>query len=98
MLEQELFDLLEGTSDAAFAVTDQGEICSWNKAAEKRFGYSSTEAISNTCYNLLQGRRALGTRVCGENCSVRDCSSARSVKRCSRPRHGWPSNKATRRG
>ena len=37
MLEQELFDLLEGTSDAAFAVTDQGEICSWNKAAEKLF-------------------------------------------------------------
>ena len=75
MLEQELFDLLEGTSDAAFAVTDQGEICSWNKAAEKLFGYSSTEAISNTCYNLLQGRGALGTRVCGENCSVRDCAA-----------------------
>ncbi len=31
MLDQELFDLLEGTSDAAFTVTDQGEICSWNK-------------------------------------------------------------------
>lgn len=75
MLEQELFDLLEGTSDAAFAVTDQGEICSWNKAAEKLFGYSAAEALKNTCQNLLQGRGALGTRVCGENCSVRDCAA-----------------------
>jgi PAS domain S-box-containing protein len=75
MLEQELFDLLEGTSDAAFAVTDQGEICSWNKAAEKLFGYSAAEALKNTCHNLLQGRGALGTRVCGENCSVRDCAA-----------------------
>ena len=44
MLELELFNLLEGTSDAAFTVTDQGEICSWNKAAERLFGYSATDA------------------------------------------------------
>src|SRR5258705_5127146 len=75
MLEQELFDLLEGTSDAAFAVTDQGEICSWNKVAEELFGYSSTEAISDTCYNLLQERGALCARVCGQNCGVRDCAA-----------------------
>ena len=73
MLEQELFNLLEGTSDAAFAVTDQGEICSWNKAAEKLFGYSPSEALDKTCYDILQGRGALGTQVCGESCSVRDC-------------------------
>ena len=39
MLEQELFDLLEGTADAAFTVTDQGEICSWNNGAEGLFSY-----------------------------------------------------------
>ncbi|MDE3110314.1 MAG: PAS domain-containing protein, partial [Acidobacteriota bacterium] len=60
MLEQELFDLLEGTSDAAFSVTDQGEICSWNKAAEKLFGYSRSEAVSKSCFSLLQGRGTLG--------------------------------------
>ena len=75
MLEQELFNLLEGTSDAAFAVTDQGEICSWNKAAEKLFGYSPSEALNKTCYDILQGRGALGTQVCGENCSVRECAA-----------------------
>jgi len=75
MLEIELFNLLEGTSDAAFTVTDQGEIRSWNKAAEKLFGYSRAEALENTCHNLLQGRGALGTQVCGENCSVRECAA-----------------------
>lgn len=75
MLEQELFDLLEGTADAAFSVTDEGEICSWNKGAEKLFGYSRAEALSETCHSLLQGRGTLGTQVCGESCSIRDCAA-----------------------
>jgi len=77
MLELELFNLLEGTSDAAFVVTDEGEVCSWNKGAEKLFGYSAAEAIRKTCKDLLQGRGALGTEVCGEHCSVRDCAAKR---------------------
>jgi len=45
MLEQELFDLFEQTSDVVFAVNEQGGICSWNKAAEKLFGYTRAEAL-----------------------------------------------------
>jgi len=71
MLELELFKLLEGTSDAAFAITDQGEICSWNKGAERLFGYSAAEALNKTCQDLLQGLGPLGNEMCGENCSVR---------------------------
>jgi PAS domain S-box-containing protein len=70
MLEIELFNLLEGTSDAAFAVTDQGEICSWNKAAEKLFGYTAEEALNKTCASVLQGLGPLGNGMCGENCSI----------------------------
>ena len=70
MLEIELFNLLEGTSDAAFAVTDQGEICSWNKAAEKLFGYTAEEALNKTCASILQGLGPLGNEMCGENCSI----------------------------
>jgi len=70
MLEIELFNLLEGTSDAAFAVTDQGEICSWNKAAEKLFDYTTKEAINKTCGSVLQGLGPLGNEMCGENCSI----------------------------
>jgi PAS domain S-box-containing protein len=71
MLEIELFHLLEGTSDAAFTITDQGEICSWNKAAEKLFGYRAAEALGKTCQGILQGRGPLGNELCGENCSVK---------------------------
>lgn len=71
MLEIELFHLLEGTSDAAFTMNGQGEICSWNKAAEKIFGYRAAEALGKTCQGILQGRGPLGNELCGENCSVK---------------------------
>ena len=45
MLENELFTLLQNTSDAAFSVTSEGEIMPWNKAAEGLFGYSAAEAV-----------------------------------------------------
>lgn len=75
MLEQELFDLLKGTADAAFAVTREGEICSWNAAAEKLFGYSEKEALHKTCYEILRGQGALGTEVCEAHCDIWQCAS-----------------------
>ena len=74
MLESELFALLQGTSDAAFSVTEEGEILSWNKAAEKLFGYSAGEAVHKTCYDILEGMGPLGTRVCHQHCSVAECA------------------------
>lgn len=38
MLESEIFALLERTTDAAFAISEDGEIEYWNKAAERLFG------------------------------------------------------------
>lgn len=74
MLESELFALLERTSDAAFAVTGQGEIVSWNKSAEKLFGYPASEVLHKTCYEVLEGVGPLGTRVCHQHCSVIECT------------------------
>ncbi len=74
MLEGELFTLLQGTTDAAFSVTEAGEILSWNKAAEKLFGYTSAEAVHKTCYDILEGMGPLGTRVCRQHCSVAECA------------------------
>ncbi len=71
MLERELFDLLEGTSDAAFVISDDDEICSWNKAAEKLFGYSAAEARNKTFPGLLHGRGPLGNEIHEEDSSVR---------------------------
>lgn len=70
MLDTELFALLENTADAAFSVTEQGEICSWNKAAEGLFGFAAEEALGRTCHQVLEGMGSLGTQVCHENCSV----------------------------
>ena len=73
MLEAELFSFLENTTDAAFAVTEQGQIRFWNNSAVKLFGYSAEDAKGKNCFDLLHGIGALGTRVCHENCSVLDC-------------------------
>jgi PAS domain S-box-containing protein len=63
MLESELFRMFERTTDAAFSVDQEGKICSWNKAAERLFGYPASDAISATCRDLLDGLGPLGTPV-----------------------------------
>lgn len=79
MLDRELFDFLEHTADAAFALSDSGEIYSWNSSAEALFGFTREEAVGKTCSDLFQGRDALRTRVCTENCHVRDCAAHRTA-------------------
>ena len=64
MLQGELLEFLEETADAAFCVNQQGEICSWNVAAKELFGYTGSEVIGKSLYIVLQGRGALGTKVC----------------------------------
>jgi PAS domain S-box-containing protein len=61
MLETELFALLERTADAAYSVTEGGEICSWNQAAERLFGYPAEEVLGRNIDDVLEARDALGT-------------------------------------
>src|SRR5213594_576990 len=61
MLETELFTLLEQTADAAYTVTEGGEICSWNRAAERLFGYSASEVLHRNIDAVLEARDTLGT-------------------------------------
>lgn len=75
MFEYELFALLEGTGDAAFAVDEQGLICSWNRAAEKLYGYPASAVLQKPCATLLQGRGAEGNIVCCEDCNVLKCGA-----------------------
>jgi PAS domain S-box-containing protein len=63
ILEPELFALLQQTADAAYTVTDGGEICSWNRAAEALFGYSASEVLRRNIEEVLEARDALGTRA-----------------------------------
>jgi len=76
VLERELFKLLEGTADAAFAVDQLGLVCSWNRAAEKLFGYAAPEVLHQPCASLFQGYDSLGAKICAEPCSVMECVAA----------------------
>ena len=60
MLEMELFALLERTADAAYSVTEDGEICSWNQAAQRLFGYPADEVLGRNIDDVLEARDALG--------------------------------------
>lgn len=75
MLERDLFDLLEGTADAAFAVGEGGEIRSWNAGAERLFGFRRHEAIGRSCTELLQPCSALGTPYRAERRQFADGAS-----------------------
>jgi PAS domain S-box-containing protein len=61
MLESELFALLEHTADAAYTVTSDGEICSWNQAAQQLLGYSADEVLNRNVDEVLKARDSMGT-------------------------------------
>lgn len=63
MLETELFALLEHTADAAYAVTENGVICSWNAAAEQLFGYTASEVLGREFEEVTDTRDTLGTHT-----------------------------------
>lgn len=63
MLEAELFALLEQTADAAYAVTTDGEVRSWNAAAERLFGYPARLVVGKNINAILDARDDLGTRA-----------------------------------
>jgi DNA-binding CsgD family transcriptional regulator len=74
MLASDVFKLLEGTADAAFVVTPEGEICFWNHPADELFGYSAAETLNKTCHEILNGKCALGISVCAGDTSVHHCA------------------------
>jgi len=66
--------LVNGTSDAAFAVDGSGYIVAWNSAAEAMFGRTAAEAIGGVCGEIIQG-----TDECGPVCS-RDCCVQQAIR------------------
>ena len=62
MLQAELVAFLENSTDGVFAVRESGEICFWNHAARKLFGYSEDDVLGNTCSRILHGVGAHSTQ------------------------------------
>lgn len=77
MLQSELLEFLEQTADAAFCVSQQGEIRSWNTAAQKLFGYSNSEVVGKSCYELLRCNGSLGTKLCTPEFYARQVTAER---------------------
>jgi PAS domain S-box-containing protein len=62
MLESELFALLENTAEAVYVVTEGGEIRSWNRSAERLFGYPADEVLHRNIDEVVEARDTLGTQ------------------------------------
>jgi len=66
---REIKQLVESTSDAAFAVDGSGQIVAWNTASEVMFGLTAAGAIGKKCGDIIQGMDECGP-VCSADCSV----------------------------
>ena len=67
---RDIRQLVESTSDPAFAVDRGGVVVAWNRAAEALFGVAAAEALDTPCRDLLRGMDECGA-VCAEDCTVR---------------------------
>jgi DNA-binding CsgD family transcriptional regulator len=62
-------------ADAAFAVDSKGVIIHWNTAAEKTFGYATTEALEQKCWKLLSGKDSYSNKYCCKFCPLREMAA-----------------------
>lgn len=62
--------LLTNTADGVCAVTADGKITLWNRAAEKILGHSAKEVIGRPCCEVFAGRDCAGNRLCYHGCQV----------------------------
>jgi PAS domain S-box-containing protein len=70
MLIREITDLVDSTSDSAFATDGSGHVVAWNRAAEAMFGMSATDAIGKMCGQIMRGMDECGP-VCSTDCTIR---------------------------
>jgi PAS domain S-box-containing protein len=68
MLESDVSEIVNGTSDAAYAVTEEGIIQAWNASAEEFFGVPAARAIGCACHQLICSRAGVDVPVCKPSC------------------------------
>ncbi len=66
----EIVQIVDGTSDPAFAVDGLGEIAAWNRGAAKAFGIKSADAVGNPCFEVVCGVDDDG-KICSSECVIR---------------------------
>lgn len=65
----EIKKLSYGTADAAYVLDAQGDIVSWNSAAEQLFGLAEEDVVGKPCSQTLKGIDECG-HECGADCSI----------------------------
>jgi len=66
-------DLVQFSSDAAFAIDAELRVVGWNNAAQNLLGYSLGEAIGKKCSDILQAVYPSGEPLCSMLCAGRSC-------------------------
>jgi PAS domain S-box-containing protein len=61
---------LTAAADGAFALTADGRITLWNRAAARITGYEAGEVLRRTCCDVFVGRNAKGDRLCSASCRL----------------------------
>lgn len=65
--------LVQGASDAAFAIDDRHQVVAWNNNAEQLLGYSADEVKGWRCEDVLQALLPGGEPLCRPNCELFQC-------------------------
>lgn len=66
----EITEIVDGTSDAAFAVDGCGLVVGWNKAAAAALGLEGDQVIGEACSETIAGLDDDGV-ICSVDCAVR---------------------------
>jgi DNA-binding CsgD family transcriptional regulator len=76
MKERDLAELLSSSSDPAFVIGSQGTIRYWNSAAERVFGRSAGEVVSQPCTRILASNHTSGAPFCSAECPLLESAMA----------------------
>jgi len=82
-------DLVSFSSDAAFSVSAEMRVVSWNAGAERMLGYAADDIIGRPCADILRGSYETGEPLCSPLCEGMSCfvrGEAWAVRSC-RLRH-----------
>ena len=72
---RDVSQVVEGTSDPAFAVDGAGTIVAWNENAALLFGIPISEAVGLACSDVVRGSDE-GGLVCSADCVIKRCANS----------------------
>lgn len=65
--------MVDHTSDAAFAIDGNTRIVAWNDGARRLLGYEPEQAVGRFCYDILQAVLPGGEPLCNPDCEAASC-------------------------